>query len=91
MNLLSGGFNNLNAAFMPLCVQAADERHRTHLPRCARSLPLIPENHTRNVFYLQNVAQLVTILRLTGLDVRLGSRRPTSSRRPPSTCPTALR
>ncbi len=37
---------------------------------------LIPENHTRNQFYLQNVAKLVSILRLTGLDVRIGSLLP---------------
>jgi glutamate--cysteine ligase len=42
----------------------------------AKSLLLIPENHTRNLFYLQNVAQLVTILRLTGLNVRVGSLLP---------------
>jgi glutamate--cysteine ligase len=75
MNLFPGGFNNLNAAFMPLCVQAAMSAIERICPN-ARSLLLIPENHTRNVFYLQNVAQLVTILRLTGLDVRLGSLLP---------------
>ena len=75
MNLFPGGFNNLNAAFMPLCVQAAMTAIEKICPN-AKSLLLIPENHTRNLFYLQNVAQLVTILRLTGLDVRLGSLLP---------------
>ncbi|MBP7204792.1 MAG: glutamate--cysteine ligase [Propionivibrio sp.] len=75
MNLFPGGFNNLNAAFMPLCVQAAMTAIEKICPN-ARSLLLIPENHTRNLFYLQNVAQLVNILRLTGLDVRLGSLLP---------------
>lgn len=42
----------------------------------ARNLLLIPENHTRNQFYLQNVAQIVAILRRTGLNVRLGSLLP---------------
>ena len=42
----------------------------------AKRLLLIPENHTRNLFYLQNVAQLVAILRLTGLEVRIGSLLP---------------
>jgi glutamate--cysteine ligase len=42
----------------------------------ARKLLLIPENHTRNLFYLQNVAQIAAILRLTGLEVRLGSLLP---------------
>ena len=39
----------------------------------ARRLLLIPENHTRNRFYLQNVAQLRTILRQAGLEVRIGT------------------
>jgi glutamate--cysteine ligase len=34
---------------------------------------LIPENHTRNQFYLQNVAQIVTILKQAGMRVRVGS------------------
>ena len=75
MNLFPGGFNNLNSAFLPLCVQAAMTAIEKICPN-ARSLLLIPENHTRNLFYLQNVAQLVTILRLTGLEVRLGSLLP---------------
>jgi len=37
---------------------------------------LIPENHTRNQFYLQNVAQLVTILKQSGMRVRVGSLLP---------------
>ena len=39
----------------------------------ARRLLLIPENHTRNQFYLQNVARLRTILRQAGLEVRIGT------------------
>jgi adenine-specific DNA-methyltransferase len=50
-------------------------RHRAHLRGC-RLDPADPENHTRNQFYLQNVAKLVSILRLTGLEVRLGSLLP---------------
>ncbi|WP_263768344.1 glutamate--cysteine ligase [Propionivibrio soli] len=72
MNLFPGGFNNLNSAFLPLCVQAAMSAIDKICPN-AKSLLLIPENHTRNTFYLQNVAQLVKILQLTGLDVRLGT------------------
>ena len=75
MNLFPGGFNNLNTVFLPLCVQAAMSAIERICPD-ARSLLLIPENHTRNLFYLQNVARLATILRLTGLDVRLGSLSP---------------
>ena len=72
LNLFPGGFNNLNEPFLPLCVQAAQAAIERICPDARRVL-LIPENHTRNQFYLQNVAQLVAILRLTGLEVRLGS------------------
>jgi len=74
-NLFPGGFNNLNPAFLPLCVQAAMSAIEKICPE-ARNLLLIPENHTRNLYYLQNVAQLVDILRQTGLNVRLGSMLP---------------
>ncbi len=74
-NLFPGGFNNLNPAFLPLCVQAAMSAIEKFCPE-ARSLLLIPENHTRNQFYLQNVAQIAATLRQTGLDVRIGSMLP---------------
>ena len=42
----------------------------------ARGVLLIPENHTRNTFYLQNVAALQKILRHAGMNVRIGSLLP---------------
>ena len=39
----------------------------------AKNLLLIPENHTRNTFYLSNVATLMRIFTQAGLNVRLGS------------------
>ncbi len=74
-NLFPGGFNNLNPAFLPLCVQAAQAAVEKLCPS-ACNLLLIPENHTRNHFYLQNVAQLTNILRHAGLNVRVGSLLP---------------
>ena len=74
-NLFPGGFNNLNPAFLPLCVHAAMVAIEKICPD-ARNLLLIPENHTRNQFYLQNVAQITAILRQTGLNVRIGSLLP---------------
>ena len=71
-NLFPGGFNNLNPDFIPLAVQAAMGAVEKICPDAQRLL-LIPENHTRNLFYLQNVAQLVDILQQTGMEVRLGS------------------
>lgn len=71
-NLFPGGFNNLAEELFPLATQAAMAAVEKYCPD-ARNLLIIPEKHTRNPFYLQNVAQLSKILRLTGLNVRLGS------------------
>ncbi|MEO8332607.1 MAG: glutamate--cysteine ligase [Gallionella sp.] len=74
-NLFPGGFNNLNPDFLPLCVLAMQSTVEKICPE-ARGVLLIPENHTRNQFYLQNVAQLVTILKQAGMRVRVGSLLP---------------
>ncbi len=71
-NLFPGGFNNLNPEFKPLCIQAIQLAvERTH-QTCTRVL-LIPENHTRNKFYLENVADLAELLCLAGYHVRIGT------------------
>ncbi len=74
-NLFPGGFNNLNPQFLPLAVQAAMSAIERVCPD-AKNLLLVPENHTRNRFYLQNVARLRTILRQAGLNVRIGTLAP---------------
>lgn len=74
-NLFPGGFNNLNPEFLSLCVQAAMGAVEKICPD-ARRLLVIPENHTRNTFYLRNVAALTNILRHAGLEVRIGSISP---------------
>jgi glutamate--cysteine ligase len=74
-NLYPGGFNNLGPAFLPLAVQAATAAIEKICPD-AKNLLLIPENHTRNKWYLENVFTLAAILRQTGLEVRIGSLNP---------------
>jgi glutamate--cysteine ligase len=74
-NLFPGGFNNLNREFQPLCVQAAMTALEKICPD-ARGAVLVPENHTRNQIYLQNVAALARILRHAGMQVRIGSLLP---------------
>jgi len=71
-NLFPGGFNNLNPDFMPLCVHAAMSAVQKICPDTRRFM-LVPENHTRNLHYLQNVAVLKRILEGAGLTVRIGS------------------
>lgn len=72
LNLFPGGFNNLNPEFIPLCVHAAMSAVQKICPDSRRFL-LMPENHTRNLHYLQNVAVLKRILEGAGLEVRIGS------------------
>jgi len=71
-NLFPGGFNNLNADFLPLCVQAMMAAVEKICPE-AHSILIIPENHTRNIYYLQNVHVLERIMRHAGLNIRIGS------------------
>jgi glutamate--cysteine ligase len=71
-NLFPGGFNNLTPEMLPLAVQAAMAAIEKICPE-AKNLLLIPENHTRNTFYLTNVSRLVEIFQHAGLNVRLGS------------------
>jgi glutamate--cysteine ligase len=74
-NLFPAGWNNLTEEMLPLAVQAAMAAVEKVCPE-AKGLMLVPENHTRNSFYLSNVAQLVRIFKTAGLNVRVGSINP---------------
>ncbi|MBN9411860.1 MAG: glutamate--cysteine ligase [Burkholderiales bacterium] len=74
-NLFPGGWNNLTPEMLPLAVQAAMAAIEKICPE-ARNLLVIPENHTRNTFYLANLAQLARIFHMAGLNVRIGSISP---------------
>ncbi len=71
-NLFPGGFNNLSPEMVPLAVQATMAAVEKYCPD-AKNLLLVPENHTRNTYYLQNLARLIKLMRMAGLNVRLGS------------------
>jgi len=71
-NLFPGGFNNLTSEMLPLAVQAAMAAIEKICPE-AKNLLLIPEKHTRNSFYLANVARLMQVFHQAGLNVRLGT------------------
>ncbi|MDD0810813.1 glutamate--cysteine ligase [Curvibacter sp. RS43] len=74
-NLYPGGWNNLTPEMLPLAVQAAMAAIEKICPE-AKNLLVIPENHTRNTFYLSNVVQLKRIFHMAGLNVRIGSISP---------------
>jgi glutamate--cysteine ligase len=71
-NLFPAGFNNLNPATLPLAVQSVQDAVGRVCPSACHIL-LIPENHTRNQFYLESLANLTNILEKSGLSVKIGS------------------
>jgi len=71
-NLFPAGFNNLNPQFEPLAIQAAVIAIEKVCPEASKII-LIPENHSRNIFYFKNLLYLIEILRNAGLEVELGS------------------
>ena len=74
-NLFPAGFNNLREEFHPLAVHALMSAVEKLCPETERLL-LIPENHTRNQFYLQNIEALRSLIARTGVHVRIGSLLP---------------
>lgn len=71
MNLFPAGFNNLNPEFMNVSVFAAKEVIHQLQPG-TKNVLVIPESHTRNLFYWENVHTLLTILQQAGVNARLG-------------------
>ncbi|MDM8565159.1 glutamate--cysteine ligase [Candidatus Halobeggiatoa sp. HSG11] len=74
-NLFPAGFNNLNLATLPLCVQAVQSAIE-RLKETAYKILLIAENNTRNLYYLESLAALQNILQQAGYKVRIGSLLP---------------
>lgn len=72
MNLFPAGFNNLNPNFLPLSIQAAKKIIQQFVSE-AKNILIIPEDHTRNLKYWENIATLQQILQQAGFVVRFGS------------------
>lgn len=71
-NLFPAGFNNLHPDLRSLAVHAAQSAVTQACPQTDGVL-IIPENHTRNLFYLENVFALQTIIESAGYEVHIGS------------------
>jgi glutamate--cysteine ligase len=71
-NLFPAGFNNLNPEFQPLCIQAIQAAVERFCPKACGIL-VIPESHTRNTYYLENLAGLVNLLELSGFQANIGT------------------
>ncbi|HHO70376.1 MAG TPA: glutamate--cysteine ligase [Halothiobacillus sp.] len=76
-NLFPAGFNNLNHDFDALAIQAIQAAVEHVCPK-AEGILLIPERHTRNIFYLESLAALSHLIELAGFDIRIGSLEPIS-------------
>ena len=74
-NLFPAGFNNLNPSSHPLCIQAIQAAVQQFCPK-AGGILVIPESHTRNLYYLENLASLTNLLELAGFQVTIGSLMP---------------
>jgi glutamate--cysteine ligase len=71
-NLFPAGFNQLSAAARARAATRIRARLDAYQAGMKRIL-LIPENHTRNTGYIDNLAALMGILRAAGCEVELGS------------------
>jgi glutamate--cysteine ligase len=71
-NLFPAGFNNLNPSFEALCIHAVQMAVEA-IEKPIDKILIIPENHTRNLFYMENIASLQSIIEKAGFEVRIGS------------------
>lgn len=70
-NLFPAGFNNLSEKSQ----ENASERAKHYIERYypeTKNILIIPENHTRNLFYLDNLHTLKSIIENAGFNVRIG-------------------
>jgi glutamate--cysteine ligase len=75
INLFPAGFNNLNPASDERCLAGIMRRIDKTCPGDP-SVLLVPENHTRNAAYMENVVALQGMLRRMGVQIRVGSLDP---------------
>lgn len=71
-NLFPAGFNNLNEYERNRTISVVRSFFDKHYPDVKKIL-LVPEDHTRNTFYMENVHVLSGILVNAGIELRLGS------------------
>lgn len=74
-NLFPGGFNNLPPSCYPLAAELLSRQMSSLCPGM-KSVLLVPEKHTRNIAYSDNVAVLKYLLELAGIRVCLGADSP---------------
>ena len=71
-NIFPGGFNNLSTTFIDQAAKLTrDFKSESHSSKIKKVL-IVPEFHTRNNFYWDNILSLVKILEKANLKVRVG-------------------
>jgi len=71
-NLFPAGFNNLCGKFFDYSADAAKRFIQGRFGSAVKRVVLVPESHTRNAPYVDNVAALERLLQAAGYEVRLG-------------------
>lgn len=71
-NCFPAGFNNLNKDSQNLASKFIADFLQKYHPN-AKKILIVPENHTRNLKYLENVLTLRSILENSGSEVEIGS------------------
>jgi glutamate--cysteine ligase len=71
-NLFPAGFNNIHPTLIPLAILAIQTALGRVCPN-AIGIAIVPESHTRNLYYMESVATLQEILLKAGYEVRVGA------------------
>jgi len=71
-NLFPAGFNNLSPAAKARASRFIARFFADQYPQ-AKRVVIIPENHTRNMGYLENLSTLLSLFEALGIEVELGS------------------
>ena len=71
-NLFPAGFNNLSPAARARAARFVTHFLEAHFPHTKRVV-IIPENHTRNMGYLENLGALLAIFGSISIEAQLGS------------------
>lgn len=71
-NLFPAGFNNLSLELIQVAVSTIKSAIRFECPG-ADGVLIIPENHTRNLGYLESLNTLANLIASAGYEVRIGS------------------
>ena len=86
-NLFPAGFYNLHPSCHERAVAAMHKAITRTCPTASQVL-VVPENHTRNTYYLENLAALLTLIRDAGFSARVGSMLPDLDAPRPLTLPS---